>query len=435
MNDDFRKSAPDEGGASGKAGKKRPAPDEPPAPASDGLEEYRWEDFPDDDLNGVRLPIEGKRRPFQRPWTIPERVLLLFVLWLALGAALLSALGHGTGLDAVRRYLRYGSHNGAERLYSYPASTATRFASMGDTLVVLTDTSLRLLNADGEEVWSQPVRMSAPALSSNGNRAVAWDVGGSELYALNESGPLLSLDDGPFISARFNQNGWLAVTTGKQGYKGAVRVYDMKMKPVFEFQSSRRFVADACVLNDNSRVAAVTLGQEESVFVSDALYYRLNEKEPETNCAVPDALALELCQRGGGLTAVCDTCVARLTPSGTIAARYDYGDASLREYDLGGDGFTTLYLSRYQSGSMGRIVTVGNDGAELGSVDVMEEVADISAAGRYVAALYTDRLVVYNLALGTYASLGGTENVQGVLMRPDGSALLLGASSAQLFLP
>ena len=68
-------------------------------------------------------------------------------------------------------------------------------------------------------------------------------------------------------------------------------------------------------------------------------------------------------------------------------------------------------------------------------MEVMEEVVDISAAGRYVAALYTDRLVVYNLALGVYASLSGTENIQNVLMRPDGSALLLGGSSAQLFLP
>ena len=437
MSDDFRKPAPDDGGASGDAGKERFAPD------TDDLDEYRWEDFTQDDMDGLDVPIEevgagGKRRPFQRPWTIPERLLLLFVLWLALGAALLSTVGHGTGLDAVRRYLRYGSRNSADRLYSYPASTSARFASIGDTLVVLTDSSLRLLNGSGEEVWSQPVRMNSPALSVNGNRAAAWDVGGSELYALSESGPLLTLNasaDEPFISARFNENGWLAVTSGKQGYKGAVRVYDMRMKPVFEFHSSRRFVMDACVLSDNSRVAALTLGQSDSAFVSNVLYYRLDEKEPEADCDIPDALTLELSQRGSDLVAVCDTCAAWLTPSGTVSARYDYGDAWLREYDLGGDGFAALYLSRYQSGSMGRIVTVDSDGTELGSIDVMEEVADISAAGRYVAALYTDRLVVYNLALETYASLSGTENVQSVLMRPDGSALLFGATSAQLFLP
>ncbi|MBQ9493187.1 MAG: hypothetical protein IJR54_05565 [Oscillibacter sp.] len=411
---------------------------DPSVPDTD--EEFRWENFSDHTMDDVRLPADAanrNRRPFERPWTLPERVAVLVLLWLALGAALLSTLGHGTGLDAVRRYLRYGSRD-TDKLYSYPASTLSRFASLGDTLVVLTDASLRLLGANGEEVWSQPVRMSTPALSANGNRVVAWDVGGSELYVLGESGPLLSLtseDDGPFLSARLNKNGWLAVTAGRQGYKGTVRVYDMRMKPVFEFHSSRRFVADACVLNDNRRVAAVTLGQQDSVFLSDILYYRLDQTEPEAECNLPDALAVELTQRGSGLNAVCDTCLACLAPDGTIDARYEFQDAWLREYDLAGNGFSALYLSRYQSGSVGRLVTVDDNGEELGSVDVMEEVVDISAAGRYVAALYTDRLVVYNLALGVYASLSGTENVQSVLMRPDGSALLLGGSSAQLFLP
>lgn len=415
---------------------------EPSQPDPD--DEFHWEDFPDDDMDDVLLPADAarnqNRRPFQRPWTLPERVAMLVLLWLALGAALLSTLGHGTGLDAVRRYLHYGSRDNTDKFFTYPASTLSRFAAMGDKLVVLTDSSLRLLGANGEEIWAQPVRMTSPALSTNGNRVAAWDVGGSELYVLGESGPILSLtsdDDGPFLSARLNKNGWLAVTSGRQGYKGAVRVFDMRMKPVFEFHSSRRFVTDACVLNDNSRLAAVTLGQQESVFVSDILYYRLDQKdkEAEIECNLPDALTMEVKQRGSGLTAVCDSCLAAVGPDGALAARYDFDDAWLREYDLGGDGFSTLYLNRYQSGSVGRLVTVGDDGAELGSVEVMEEVVDISAAGRYVAALYTDRLVVYNLALGVYASLSGTENVQSVLMRPDGSALLLGGSSAQLFLP
>lgn len=408
-------------------------------PLEDG---FNWEDFPNDDIDDIRVPADDAqsrtRRPFQRPWTLPERVLLLLALWIALGAALLSTFGHGTGLDAVRRYLRYGNPGDNANLYSYAASSYSRFASVGDALLVLTDSSLRLLSSNGAELWSQSVRMNAPTLSGNGSRVVAWDAGGSELYVFGETGPLLSLtaDRGSaYLSARLNANGWLAVTTGRDGGKGVVSVYDAKMKLVFEFYSSRRFVVDAWPLNDNSHVAAVTLGQEDSVFISDVLYYRLDRKEPETHCAIPDALSFELVQRGTALTAVCDTCLAFLSADGVLNARYDFGDNWLRDYHLGGDGFAALYLSRYQSGGAGRIVTVDSSGNELGAVDVMEEVVDLSAAGRYVAALYTDRLVVYNLAMEVYATLSGAESVQGVVMRPDGSALLLGGSSARLFLP
>ena len=417
---------------------------------SDTADDSDWDEFPDE-IDFSRPLIDApqfgrpKRRRFfprflqrflQRPWTLPERVAAAALVWLALGAALLAAFGRGTGLDAVRRYLHYGAT--AHRVYSYPSSGTSRFARVGDNLLILTDNSLRIFGPDGAEIWAQSVRMSEPALSGNGNRVAAWDVGGSELYVMGENGPLKSLkaDDGaPFLSARLNQNGWLAVTSGRQGYKGAVSVYDANMKLAFEFHSSRRFVTDALVLNDNSRLAAVTLGQEDSVFVSDIVYYRLDREEAEGHCELPDALAMELTQDGATLCAACDSCFARLSFDGPAVARYDFGDAWLREYDLGGDGFAALYLSLYQSGAAGRLVTVDSNGNEIGSLDMMEEIADISAAGRYVAALYTDRLVVYNQALEVYATLEDAGNVQSVIMRPDGSALLLGGTSARLFLP
>lgn len=66
-----------------------------------------------------------------------------------------------------------------------------------------------------------------------------------------------------------------------------------------------------------------------------------------------------------------------------------------------------LLLNRYQSGSVGRLVTVASDGEEIASLDISEEVRDISANGRYLSVLYADRLVVYNRDLQIYATLHG----------------------------
>ena len=49
--------------------------------------------------------------------------------------------------------------------------------------------------------------------------------------------------------------------------------------------------------------------------------------------------------------------------------------------------------------------------------------------------LYADRLVVYHPSLQPYASLTGTDGLQNILMSTDGSVLMMGASSAALFLP
>lgn len=370
----------------------------------------------------------------------PIRSFFSFILLLAavLLVVLFAAYRDGTGFDVLRRYLHYGRSEqaGGETVYHYDAASKNRFALLGESLVVLSDASLSLYNGAGEEVWSTPVTMTAPALVSGGGRAAAYDVGGTALYVLDQSGPVLELtadEEEPYISATLNKSGVLAVTAQKKGYKGSVKVYDQAPDPSFEFKSSQRFVLDGYVLGNC--LAAVTLGQENGVFVSSIVLYEMPGTEPAADYSVTGGLAAAIGEQEGRLATVSDTALTFAGANGEISGTYAYSGSYLREYDLGGTGFAALLLNRYRSGSVGRLVTVGKDGEELGSLDVREEVQGMSASGRYLAVLYSDRLAIYNQDLQPYATLQGTGDARDVLMRPDGSALLLSAGSASLFLP
>ncbi|MCI9577265.1 MAG: hypothetical protein HFF98_00300 [Oscillibacter sp.] len=374
----------------------------------------------------------------------PVRSFLSFLLMLAvvLLVVLFAAYRDGTGFDILRRYLHYGRAEqvGGETVYHFDASSKNRFALLGESLAVLSDASLSLYNSAGQEVWSTPVTMTAPALVSGGGRAAAYDVGGTSLYVLDQSGLLLELttdEEEPYISATLNRNGELAVTAQKKGYKGSVKVYDRALgpDPSFEFKSSQRFVLDGYVFGDH--LAAVTLGQENGVFVSSIGLYDLSKdaKEPAANYSISGGLVAAIGEQEGRLTTVSDAALTFANTGGEITGTYAYGGSYLREYDLGGTGFSALLLNRYRSGSVGRLVTVDKSGEVLGSLDVREEVLDVSASGRYLAVLYADRLAVYNSDLQPYATLQGTGEAREVLMRSDGSALLLSGNSASLFLP
>lgn len=383
----------------------------------------------------------GEKRVLKTPHHHLRRFMAFaLVLTIVFGVVLVAAYRDGTGFDVLRRYLNYGSPETAsgEAIYDYSASSRNRFAMLGEHLVVLSDTSLQILSRDGKETWSKPVKMSAPALVCGGNRAVAYDVGGTSLYVLNEKGEVKSLttsEEEAFLSVTINEAGWLAVTTEAKDYKGYVTVYDEKMGAVFRFQSSRRFVMDAYVTDDCKLLAAVTLGQENSVFVSNIVLYHLSKEDPVADYDISDGLVLEIGQMGEKLATVSDTCLTFANPKGEIQGVYTYKSEFLREYSLEADGFAVLLLNRYQSGNVGRLVTVGTDGTELGSLDITSEIQSISAKGRYLAVLYLDQLVIYNQNLEVYATLRGINSARDVLVRADGSALLLSAEEAKLFLP
>lgn len=367
-----------------------------------------------------------------------RRFLIFFLtLVVVLAVVVVAAYRDGTGFDALRRFLSYGGKESSTATdYSYDASSSNRFAVLGDALVVLSDTQLQVLN--GGTAYTEAVKMSTPALASGGGSAVAWDVGGTELHVVDKDGDRLSLtadENAPFISATLNHSGWLAVTTQKANYKGAVSVYNAQMDRVFTFNSSERFVTDAYVTDDCKYLAAVTLGQEDSVFVSNIVLYDLTRTDPVANYDVTDGLALSIGEVNSELATVCDTKLTFGTTAGKVSASYDYAGEYLREYDLSGDGCAVLLLKRYKAGSMGRLVTVGTDGKEIASLDVNDEVLSVSAAGRYIAVLYADRCVIYTQQLEEYATRSGTDYAKSVLMRSDGSALLLTSEKATLFLP
>ena len=366
--------------------------------------------------------------------------IFFLILAVVLAVVIVAAYRDGTGFDALKRLFSYGggSEIMEETGYRYDASDNNRFAALGNALVVLSDTKLQILGRDGQEVWSTAVRMTSPALSVGGGRAVAYDVGGTELYVVDEDGQVLALtaqEDYPFLSARLNGDGWLAVTKEQEGYKASVTVYNGRMEEVFAFNASQRFVVDACVTDDNTMLAAVTLGQENSVFVSNVVLYRLDQEEPAADYDITDGLVLAIGQQDGRLVTVSDTCLTYADQDGEIQATYSYGGGYLREYDLSGDGFSALLLNRYKSGSVGRLVTVDTEGQEIASLDVNQEILSLSAAGSYLAVLYMDSVVIYTDELEPYATLEGTDYARSVLMRQDGSALLLASDSAHLFLP
>ena len=370
-----------------------------------------------------RRVAKRSRKPF---------LILAVVALLAVGAVTAAVLLDRSSFDGLRRSIIYAKaekdENGCAQLYRYTSDQSGRFASLDGSLAIVSMHQVTVLDEKNKSIYDETVKFQSPALYTCGSRAVAYDVGGTRLvYRLDCAGEILS--------ASLNEKGWLTVVCGESGCKAAVRVYDQAGQPVFAFLSSDRFVMTAALSADSKTLAAVTMGQENGVFASYVVFYRVNSDKEAARCTLRGSVVYDLTAAGRGFCAVTEEQLCFLDTSGDMTAAYDYGGDYLRRVSVSTDGYAALLLGHYRTGTQNRLVTVGADGQQLASQELDAEVTSLSAAGRDVALLTTDHVSIYDKQLLPVASLDEVSQAREVLMRSDGSAVLAGSTAASLYLP
>lgn len=378
--------------------------------------------------------------------------LLAFLVTLALvfGAVTLVVYRDRLNFDVIRRYFTYRSlernDSGQAESFAHEGSTRDIFVSAGENLLVCSTTGVRLFSGSGTQYANEQIVMEQPVAMAAGEWSLAYDAGGKSLYLFQDKEKVFSLgaDSGKTIlSARVNGNGWLAVVTQAASYKGSVTVYNPQQQPVIQLNRSSGFVMDALVTEDGKYLATVTVSQSGASFSSSLDLYRLDrteeETEPDVSASLDGSVILDLREQSGALWALGDTGVFAVSLAeknlGERKGAYSYPDQYLKEFSLEGDGYAALLLGKYRAGTQAQLVVTDESGEVTGTLDIGEQVLSLSAAGRYIAVLTADRLDIYTSDLRLYDSLSGTQNAQEVLMRADGTAMLIGAKTARLYIP
>lgn len=391
-------------------------------------------DLPQGDLQEEQpRRLRQKKKPRKWLW-------LTLTVLVVLGAVAAAVLWDANSFDGLRRSIIYAraekDETGCAKLYYYENDATSRFAAIDGSLVTVAANQVRLLDERSQVLYQNSVRFLHPDLVSGGGVAVAYDIGGTALYALDSKGLHWQQEtEGELLAVTVNPHGYVTAVYNKSGAKAAVTVWDSNGAAVFTFQSAQRFVMTAALGQDDRTLAAVTMGQEDGKFQSFLVLYHTDSDKMVATTPVDGgvAYALETLQRE--FCAVTEQGLYLLDSGGELKASYSYGGQFLRRCVVGDGGWAALLLSRYKSGGYASLITVDGDGNELGGCDIDGEVLDISTAGRYVAVLFSDRLTIYDKYLTEVATLPDVSEVRAVLMRADGSAVLAGASGASLYLP
>lgn len=383
--------------------------------------------------------IEKKKR---RRW-----LHLVLVALLVLIGVTVALLWDATAFDGLRRSVIYAraekDETGCVTLYRYASEKGSCFALLEGSLVRGSTQSVEVFGEDGAVRYSADVKWRKAAVCANEKTAAVYDVGGTDIYVISAQGLVRHMQmGGEIIACTISEKDMLAVTVNKSGYKASVEVYDAAGEKVFAFHSSDRFLMSAAVDRSGKQMAAVTMSQTEGTFVSSLVLYELTGTEPVLDAAVSDGAyelggVYDLGTVGKRWCAIGEEGLLFLTTDGktkTATSYYDFAGTYLRRCCLS-DDFAAVLLGRHKSGMQAQLVTVDEEGQVLGETEVDREVLSVSAAGRYVAVLYSDELVIYDRTLQVCARLSHVSSAKQVLMRSDGSAVLVGTDSTKLYLP
>ncbi len=381
-------------------------------------------------------PAENKQT--KKPSFFRRLALLLAVLVVVLALSVLSTMEDGDHFTALRRYLMYGNSAQTQSLYTYASHQNNQYERLGKELLVVNPQGIQILHQDGTMLYEMQSAMGAPMISVGTELAAVCDAQGEAVHVLSSSGLRWTHRSGEGLvcyCARMSSGDHLAITEQKNGYKASVSVYDKKGTLIFRFDSHDNYLSDAVVTPDGKHLIVLALGEKGGAFATTVIVYDLITAQRIGEHPLPDALALDLAVTDEGVTLLCDKRLAILTLDGQTKLNYAYGERYLHDYTLTGEDFCALLLGRYQSGNVCQLTTFSLDGEALATMELTEEVLDMSAAGDRLAVLYSNALVLYDRTLNEIARLDETDHAGSVRMDSDGTALLIAETSAWRFLP
>ncbi|MEG0441353.1 MAG: DUF5711 family protein [Oscillospiraceae bacterium] len=392
--------------------------------------------------------VKKEKKEPKKPSRFYRFLAFLVTVGLVAGAVGVVVNRDKLNFDALRRFFTYRTTTqdgtGATDPFPYEGGIGAAFSSVGGDLFSASTSGFRLYSPGGKLYVEDTMTLKNPAYDLNGNHLVAYDAGGTQLrvYQNHETVFSYTAEDGVILSARMNSAGYLAVVTRAAGFKGVVTIYNGEFQKLMAFRISSTYIMDAVVSPDGKSVCVVSAGQNGHTFESSLMTYSMDstaadnaELTPTATLSLGNRIPLDLQWTGAGLRCLTEYGIMSADEKLVQTGSYGWPDRHLKLFSQSGDDFSAMVLGKYRAGSQAELVLLDNKSAEIGSVNLTEQVLSLSASGRYVAVLTADRLDIYTDDMQLYATLTGTQSARQVVMRSDGTALLVGGETAWVYIP
>lgn len=302
-------------------------------------------------------------------------------------------------------------------------------ARLSGGLATVSERGVRTYDREGNEALISSFTMDVPRMVSNGDKAIAYDIGSNILKVFTIENVEQEIEtEQPIISANINSSGWIALCTQETGYTSSVTVYNTKGTAVYKWSSGEDYILSAAVTDGNKELTALTIGADGS----DLVRFMLSGEEETQRFHAEGQVILDFADMLSGDTAlVTDSGLIFLDKNGERSAEYDFGGRVLSHYEIG-DRAVLLVLYSDSMQSQQEIIAVKADGTEAGKITAHDKVVDISSVKKEYAVLTESGAVVYNEKFEEQAVYDAAEGEK-IIALGNGEIMAAGEYMAKIF--
>lgn len=315
--------------------------------------------------------------------------------------------------------------------YYYSSDANSVYSTVGDGLAVASSTGLKVFGKDGVQTLNETYVMDSPAVSSGGNNAVVYDIGGNTAKIFCVDSIVQNIkSDGVIISAKMNDKGWTAVCSEETGYQGAVYVYNKSGSLTFKWLSASSYILSAAVSPDCESLGVLCVNSSGT----HILYLDLLDESHVTQADIPNDILFDLgFDPSGNIYALSASCLYYIDSHGNSSELYRFEGMYLSDYCI--DSRAVLALDEYKSGGNCRIVSISSTGDAKTVSEHENGIVSMAVKGDYTAVLTDSALSIYKTDSASLTASYDVSACVKALTYKDGTTVAASRHSAGVYSP
>jgi len=249
-------------------------------------------------------------------------------------------------------------------------SSVINMTNTKDGLVLLTDTSVAVLNSKGGEIIRRQHGFSKPIMRTNDKWILVADTGGTRIRIETRGATKveMKLNNRIISAAMGNNGGFAAATDSSKGYTSEVVAYNRQQEKIYHWYSTELTVLDVALSPNGKSMAVVGVMAEGGAMKCSLLFFNFDKEGPIAEYHSTDLMLF--CVRyfpGGTVAAVGDRGLWVFNESGTIQQKHSFDDFQLAGYTVG-DRSVAVALRNFGNTDGGTVLTVNSTGDKAYSV-------------------------------------------------------------------